>query len=85
MTERQQETPEPVAWTATTPRRTHPVTPVVKALRVAPGLLIFFFIFGGEGVTQIVGRIRCARRCGAVDAPHGGCVMAFLDQADLLV
>ena len=57
MTESQQEESAPVVWAATTPRRTHPVTPVVKALRIAPGLLIFFFIFGGEGVTQVVGRI----------------------------
>jgi putative membrane protein len=42
-------------WSASQPRHTHPVTPVVKALRIAPGLLVFFFIFGGEGLTDIVG------------------------------
>jgi len=48
--------PQPTPWSATGPRHTHPVTPVVKALRVAPGLLVFFFIFGGEGVTKVLGR-----------------------------
>jgi putative membrane protein len=41
---------------ATAPRNTHPVTPVVKALRIVPGLILFFFIFGGEGTTSLVGR-----------------------------
>ena len=47
----------PAAWSATAPRHTHPVTPIVKALRIAPGLLLFFLVFGGEGTTQIIGRI----------------------------
>ena len=47
-------------WRATSPRRTHPVTALIKAVRVAPGLIVFFFIFGGEGITDTVGRLGTA-------------------------
>ena len=44
-------------WTKTTPQPTHPITPLVKAARVLPAVLIFFFIFGGDGLTGEVGRL----------------------------
>lgn len=47
----------PPRWVASRPRSTHPVTPVVKAARVLPAVLIFFFIFGGDGLTSEVGRL----------------------------
>ena len=49
-----------LSWSATNPRHTHPVTPVVKALRVAPGLLVFFYVFKGEGTTEVIGRLGAA-------------------------
>lgn len=45
-------------WTRSAPQPTHPVTPLVKALKVLPAVLIFFYIFGGEGLTNEVGRLR---------------------------
>ena len=47
-------------WRATEPGRTHPVTALIRAARVAPGLIIFFFIFGGDGITDTVGRLGAA-------------------------
>jgi putative membrane protein len=29
----------------------------VKALRILPGVLVFFFVFGGEGLTAVFGRV----------------------------
>jgi putative membrane protein len=49
-----------LSWSDTRPRHTHPVTPVVKALRVAPGLLVFFYVFKGEGTTEVIGRLGAA-------------------------
>ncbi len=46
-----------LGWTKTAPQPTHPVTPLVKAARVLPAVLIFFFIFGGDGLTSEVGRV----------------------------
>ncbi|HVQ17914.1 MAG TPA: PH domain-containing protein, partial [Actinomycetes bacterium] len=42
-------------WSATSPKHTHPVTPLVKSARLVPGLLVFFFVFGGEGTTGVLG------------------------------
>ncbi len=52
--------PSSTGWRATEPRRTHPVTALIKAVRAAPGLIIFFFIFGGDGLTDTVGRLAAA-------------------------
>lgn len=43
--------PEP-AWSATTPRRLHPVTPVVRALQVGPGLAFGLVAVGIDGLRQ---------------------------------